>query len=218
MLGVCPAPDRALQRLFPVQPPFPAQANDPPQPDPGPASPLCPCLPDALPAAIRRSLVSGPSGSIPGAALRKERPSAGWPAGENAVGAGQPPVLAAAEPLGTKHLLGRAQPRTDPAESRKKLCGPVHIECLCNFPGRRDRQNPALPIALRRIRGYNAAVPPIAALDAWAPHPAPYLGTASLYKLRMRDGAVSDAGCANASVCRTGVDGYFRMLAKNRIP
>ena len=130
------------------------------------------------------------------------------------MGAGQPPVLAAAEPLGTKHLLGWTRPRADPAESGKKLCGPVHIECLCNFPGRRDRQNPAQPIALRRIRGHTAAVPPITALDTWSPNPAPCRGAAPLRKLRMRGGAVSDAGFANASVRRTGVDGYCRTLAK----
>ena len=142
----------------------------------------------------------------------------GRPAGENAVGTGQLPVLEAAEPLGAKHLLGRARPRANPAESGKKLCGPVHIEGLCNFPGRRDRQNPAQPIALRRVRGYTAAAPPITALDTWAPNPAPCLGAAPLRKLRMRGGAVSGAGFPNAPVCRTGVDGYYRTLAKNRKP
>ena len=160
-------------------------------------------------------MASGPSSSIPGAALRQKCPSAGWPAGENAVGTGQPPVLAAAGPLGTEHLLGRTRPRAGPAEPGKELCGPVHIECLCNFSGRRDRQNPAQPIALRRIRGYAAAVPPLAAPDTWAPNPAPCLGAAPLRKLWMRGGAVAGAGFANAPVRRTGVDGHCRTLAKN---
>lgn len=131
------------------------------------------------------------------------------------MGAGQPPVLAAAEPLGTKHLLGRVRSRADPAESGKKLCGPVHIECLCNFPGRGNGFHFPQAVALRRIRGYTAPVSHFGTPGTSFPDPAPRLCAASLCKQWVQGGSFPCAERRNTSVCRAGRDGYCRALAKN---
>ena len=183
-----------------------------------------PVLPGAsrfpvLSAALQCSLAPAPSrpsrsSKASCAAVQKKCPSSDGPAGKNAVGAGLPPVLETPGVFGTGHLLGRTHPWPDTAESRKNLCGPVHIERLRSIPGGGNGPDLSPAVALRRVCRCAAPVF-FAGKSASSPSdPSACLCAASPHEQRVSGRTVPGAERQNSAVCQPGRAGHRGALAE----
>ncbi len=127
---------------------------------------------------------------------------------------GQPPVLETAKLLGKGYLLGQERSRSDSAESRKNLRGPVYLECLRRICGRGNRRHSSQAVALRRVRGCAAPLLFFGAPGTRSSDPAACLCAASPHRQRMCGGFVPGAGLQIGSLRGTGNNGSCRAVTE----